>query len=289
MRAMLREFVRRRLPVIPVLLPGAGLRPQLPVFLQDFTWVDMRSGIEGEPLDRLMWGITGKKQSDPQGSPVARTQPLSPSVEAASILVQPAHMPPYSGHTSRVVPPVLTPRKDGTKSAAKLRMSRLLPLAGAAFVLLPVLATIIFMFAGHGPPQAKQPAVREDHGALRQKPLTPRDRPNLPQVALQAGTILEYRRGDTFTLRILVRDAYFIESVKLFARPESETRIMRELAMKKSGLGTYEGEIPPIFHQNGTVEFYVVATDVLGGEGFLGTQDRPLRITRMAGFGRLLQ
>lgn len=61
MRALLFEFVRRSLPVIPVLLPGAPEKPTLPVFLRQFTWVDLRAGINTEGLDRLQWGITGQK------------------------------------------------------------------------------------------------------------------------------------------------------------------------------------------------------------------------------------
>ncbi len=37
MRACLSEFVNRRLPVIPVLLPGAPTKPELPLFLRAFT------------------------------------------------------------------------------------------------------------------------------------------------------------------------------------------------------------------------------------------------------------
>ncbi|MEA2563200.1 MAG: hypothetical protein QOH06_4704 [Acidobacteriota bacterium] len=61
MRGCLSEFVNRKLPVIPVLLPGAPSEPALPLFLNAFTWVDLRGGITDERLDRLVWGITGKK------------------------------------------------------------------------------------------------------------------------------------------------------------------------------------------------------------------------------------
>ena len=61
MRACLAKFVERRLPVIPVLLPGAGKKPKLPLFLQAFTWVDLREGLTSHGLDRLVWGITHKK------------------------------------------------------------------------------------------------------------------------------------------------------------------------------------------------------------------------------------
>lgn len=61
MRGCLSEFVNRELPVIPVLLPGAPVEPELPLFLRDFTWVDLRGGLTDAGLDRLKWGITGVK------------------------------------------------------------------------------------------------------------------------------------------------------------------------------------------------------------------------------------
>ena len=62
MRACLTEFVKRQMPVIPVLLPGAPDRPELPLFLRQFTWVDLRSGLSDDGLDRLQWGITGERE-----------------------------------------------------------------------------------------------------------------------------------------------------------------------------------------------------------------------------------
>lgn len=61
MRASLSECVRRGLPVIPVLLPGAGARPILPLFLTQYTWVDLRGGLTEDGLNRLEWGVTGVK------------------------------------------------------------------------------------------------------------------------------------------------------------------------------------------------------------------------------------
>lgn len=45
-RALLAEFVNRRCPVIPVLLPGAPAAPTLPPFLRQMTWIDLRSGYD---------------------------------------------------------------------------------------------------------------------------------------------------------------------------------------------------------------------------------------------------
>jgi len=58
MRACLEEFVRRKIPVIPVLLPGLHNEPSLPFFLNRFTWVDLRGGLNDAGLDRLVWGVT---------------------------------------------------------------------------------------------------------------------------------------------------------------------------------------------------------------------------------------
>jgi len=56
----LREFVSRRSPVIPVLLPDAPDKPELPIFLKAMTWVDFRRQ-DPDPLSRLIWGITGRR------------------------------------------------------------------------------------------------------------------------------------------------------------------------------------------------------------------------------------
>lgn len=60
LNAFLCEFVRRGCPVIPVLLPDAPTRPDLPLFLKAHHWVDLRVP-EPDPLDQLAWGITGER------------------------------------------------------------------------------------------------------------------------------------------------------------------------------------------------------------------------------------
>ena len=54
----LSEFVSRRAPVIPVLLPGAPVKPELPIFLRLMTYVDFGLG-DPDPMAHLEWGITG--------------------------------------------------------------------------------------------------------------------------------------------------------------------------------------------------------------------------------------
>jgi hypothetical protein len=62
LEAFLREFVSRGCPVIPVLLPDAPAEPQLPIFLGGYTWVDFRKQ-DPDPLEQLIWGITGIRRS----------------------------------------------------------------------------------------------------------------------------------------------------------------------------------------------------------------------------------
>jgi hypothetical protein len=60
-RACLTQLVKRQTPVIPVLLPGAERRPELPAFLAEITWVDMSAGITDQGIDQIIWGATGKR------------------------------------------------------------------------------------------------------------------------------------------------------------------------------------------------------------------------------------
>jgi len=67
MRACLAEYVDRKLPVIPVLLPGAPKKPKLPLFLRGFTWVDLHDGFTADGLDKLVWGISEEKPAPKKG------------------------------------------------------------------------------------------------------------------------------------------------------------------------------------------------------------------------------
>ncbi|MDP9121646.1 MAG: hypothetical protein M3O15_09830, partial [Acidobacteriota bacterium] len=104
---------------------------------------------------------------------------------------------------------------------------------------------------------------------------------NPPRVVLRDGYALDYPRGTVATLSFRATDDYEVRSVKMMARPESGR--WQEMPLQKDGQG-YTVHIPPSFHQNGTVEFYVAATDLSGHEGFLGSRDQPLRLKRQAGF-----
>jgi len=72
MQALLRRAVREGRPVIPVLLPGAPQQPELPLFLANRTWADLRDGLAGAGFDLLLWGIRGRR-SGAGDTPVSQT------------------------------------------------------------------------------------------------------------------------------------------------------------------------------------------------------------------------
>jgi hypothetical protein len=58
--AIVNEFTRRPRAVVPVFLEGAPASPKIPTFLKNKHWVDFRV-TEPDPLDQLVWGITGRR------------------------------------------------------------------------------------------------------------------------------------------------------------------------------------------------------------------------------------
>jgi len=101
-----------------------------------------------------------------------------------------------------------------------------------------------------------------------------------PEITLRDGYFLEYSRGAVVELSFRVSDDYEVRSVKLMARPPGGK--MREYPLEVSRTaGYYTAEMPSSFHQNGTVELYVVATDISGNEGRFGTADKPMKLTRI--------
>ena len=54
-RGLLSEFVKRKCPVIPVILSNAPQKPRLPLFLREMTWVDFRKK-DPDPMKRLILG-----------------------------------------------------------------------------------------------------------------------------------------------------------------------------------------------------------------------------------------
>lgn len=121
-----------------------------------------------------------------------------------------------------------------------------------------------------------------DQTVGRLRSLLAREDGQPPTVELRPGFVLEYDRGTFVNLSFRVKDDYKVRDVEVYARPQGGK--MRKLPVEKERNAAYTVVIAPGFHQNDTVEVYVVATDVSGNQGLLGSRDKPLQITRRKGF-----
>ncbi|HEV8582385.1 MAG TPA: protein kinase [Thermoanaerobaculia bacterium] len=108
-----------------------------------------------------------------------------------------------------------------------------------------------------------------------------------PQIVLRDGYLLEYARGTVAELSFRVTDDYQVKEVKLMARPQGGK--FQDLPLETSRTGYSTVRIDPRFHRNGTVELYVLATDLSGHEGAFGSPDKPLQLKRKQGFERILR
>ena len=90
--ALLRQFVNRGCPVIPLLLPNATTKPELPLFLEGMTWVDFRKpeqheiDEDEEPLDLLIWGISGQRVQKYPKPDLVNPQSIMPGPSSSSIV-----------------------------------------------------------------------------------------------------------------------------------------------------------------------------------------------------------
>ncbi len=100
-----------------------------------------------------------------------------------------------------------------------------------------------------------------------------------PVVRLKPGSKTSYSKGKPFTLSVIVTDDYRVKSVTVMARQEGAPAY-QELPVHGTGPDEYTVEITPAFHDNKTVELYVVATDFAGHSSQLGTAEQPLHIKK---------
>ncbi len=108
-----------------------------------------------------------------------------------------------------------------------------------------------------------------------------------PQVVLRDGYLLEYARGTVAELSFRATDDYQVKDIKVAARVQGGK--FRNLSLETTRAGYSTVLIDPGFHNNGTVELYVVATDLSGHEAYLGSPDKPLQLKRKQGFERLIR
>lgn len=130
MRAGLEGFVQRDASVIPVLLPGAPKKVELPLFLRAYTWVDLRSGITDDGVGRLIAGIRGSKPPAPPRPPRRfRVSRASGGLLVAGVLGLAISFCWRSTDPSDVPSRTKTPPGDSTTARAEVR-GRVLDEAG---------------------------------------------------------------------------------------------------------------------------------------------------------------
>lgn len=88
MAAFIRKFVKRRSPVMPVVLPGLIKIPELPTFLDGFMWIDLRElkNDNPRPLANLVAGVLGRRPREMRHDALADqvTAILRPSSKSSS-------------------------------------------------------------------------------------------------------------------------------------------------------------------------------------------------------------
>jgi serine/threonine protein kinase len=107
--------------------------------------------------------------------------------------------------------------------------------------------------------------------------------PPVVQLAARAAD-LDFEKGADIHIPLKITDDYQVKSVTVRVRPEGGT--WTELPCNRSGTDCTV-EVPAAFHQNRTVELYVIATDLSGHKGQLGSPEKPQPIRRKRWYDRL--
>jgi hypothetical protein len=108
-----------------------------------------------------------------------------------------------------------------------------------------------------------------------------------PGLLLGVDGIPLYEKGTAGTVHLRIADDFGVKSTEAWARSEGGP-FVRVGIHHLFGSG-YSLDVPPEVHRNQTVvEFYVVASDLSGHSGQLGSPERPLKMMRKSWLERLL-
>jgi hypothetical protein len=107
-----------------------------------------------------------------------------------------------------------------------------------------------------------------------------------PRVALREGSKLEYDKDQPALVRLRVTDDFQVKSVECWARAEGGS--YERIAVAHLSGADYQAAIPVAVHGNKPVELYVIASDLSGHQGTLGTSQQPLKMKRKSWLSRVL-
>jgi tetratricopeptide (TPR) repeat protein len=100
-----------------------------------------------------------------------------------------------------------------------------------------------------------------------------------PTVVLTPEAKLEYKKGEPGTISVRIQDDHGVKNARLFTRVEGSAQYT-ELPLRLTSGSDYSAQISVSFHQNQTVEFYVVASDHSDHTTQLGSAQKPLKLKR---------
>jgi serine/threonine protein kinase len=100
-----------------------------------------------------------------------------------------------------------------------------------------------------------------------------------PTLVLTPEVKLEYKKGEPGAISVRIQDDHGVKNARLFARVEGSVQYT-ELPLRPTSGSDYVAPISPGFHQNQTVEFYVVASDYSDHTTQLGSAQQPLKLKR---------
>jgi serine/threonine protein kinase len=100
-----------------------------------------------------------------------------------------------------------------------------------------------------------------------------------PTVVLTPEVKLEYKKGEPGAISVRIQDDHGVKDARLFARVEGSVQYT-ELPLRPTSGSDYVAQISASFHQNQTVEFYVVASDHSDHTTQLGSAQTPLKLKR---------
>jgi len=108
-----------------------------------------------------------------------------------------------------------------------------------------------------------------------------------PGLLLGVDGIPLYEKGKAGTVHLRIADDFGVKTTEAWARSEGGPYV--KVAIHHLFGSGYSLDVPPEVHRNQTVvEFYVVASDLSGHSGQLGSPERPLKMMRKSWLERLL-
>ena len=100
-----------------------------------------------------------------------------------------------------------------------------------------------------------------------------------PTVVLTPETKLEYKKSEPGTISVRIQDDHGVKNAQLFARVEGSVQYT-ELPLRPASGSDWAAQISANFHQNQTLDFYVVVSDHSDHTTQLGSAQNPLKLKR---------